>query len=515
MSTNKKRVLIGSPIHQGPVILQEFLCSLRNIERSEIEIGYFFIDDNDDALSSQILREFAKENENVTLLVSGQKDTYFKNDTTHFWNEHLIWKVAKYKNTIINQAVYEQYDYLFLVDSDLLLHPLTIKQLLAAGKDIVSEIFWTAWQDDSMSQPQVWLRDEYTQHEQGRGEELTYEEASDRYYQFISRMKTPGLYEVGGLGACTLISRRAMDAGVDFSQIKNLSFWGEDRHFCVRAAALGFSLFVDTHFPAYHIYRSPDLNGINHFKDESGYAAKSIHGTIEEPQRDKLTLSMIVKNEGNRYLNQVLEAHKKYIDEAVFIDDGSEDDTVNICLNVLKGIPIHIIRNDTSKFSNEVELRKQQWEETVNTNPEWILNLDADEMFESQFSQYIELLLQHEGIDLYCFRLYDMWDDAHYREDSLWFAHQIYRPFLVRYRPDFECEWKETAQHCGRFPENIFKLSHSLSTLRVKHFGWAKYEDRLNKYERYMKLDPNAHFGMEAQYDSILDKDPNLIRWIE
>ena len=30
--------------------------------------------------------------------------------------------------------------------------------------------------------------------------------------------------------------------------------FGEDRHFCIRAAALGLSLYVDTHYPAYHIY---------------------------------------------------------------------------------------------------------------------------------------------------------------------------------------------------------------------------------------------------------------------
>jgi hypothetical protein len=63
-----------------------------------------------------------------------------------------------------------------------------------------------------------------------------------------------------------LISRKALVAGVSFAEIKNLSFWGEDRHFCIRAAALGFSLYVDTHFPAYHIYRESELSGIASYK---------------------------------------------------------------------------------------------------------------------------------------------------------------------------------------------------------------------------------------------------------
>jgi SRSO17 transposase len=63
-----------------------------------------------------------------------------------------------------------------------------------------------------------------------------------------------------------LISRTALEAGVNFSRISNLSFWGEDRHFCIRAAALGLQLFVDTHYPAYHIYRDSDLEGVKSFK---------------------------------------------------------------------------------------------------------------------------------------------------------------------------------------------------------------------------------------------------------
>ncbi|MCY9515398.1 hypothetical protein [Paenibacillus apiarius] len=58
-----------------------------------------------------------------------------------------------------------------------------------------------------------------------------------------------------------MISRQAVRAGVSFAEIRNVSFWGEDRHFCIRAAALGFPLFVDTRRPAYHIYRASDLQG--------------------------------------------------------------------------------------------------------------------------------------------------------------------------------------------------------------------------------------------------------------
>ncbi|RBN36101.1 glycosyl transferase, partial [Priestia megaterium] len=64
---------------------------------------------------------------------------------------------------------------------------------------------------------------------------------------------------------CTLISQKALQKGINFSKISNLTFWGEDRHFCIRAAALGLSLYVDTHYPAYHIYRDTDIKGGQEF----------------------------------------------------------------------------------------------------------------------------------------------------------------------------------------------------------------------------------------------------------
>jgi len=82
----------------------------------------------------------------------------------------------------------------------------------------------------------------------------------------LNQLKVPGVYTVGGLGACTLISKRAIQAGVNFKEIYNISFMGEDRHFCIRAVALGFELFVDTHYPAFHIYRLSDLDGLAEFK---------------------------------------------------------------------------------------------------------------------------------------------------------------------------------------------------------------------------------------------------------
>lgn len=103
-----------------------------------------------------MLEDFSQEQNNVKLLASNPSDIYVCVMALPITgNENLVWKVADFKNMIIEHEIKEQYDYLFLIDSDLLLYPLTINQLISANKDITSNIFWTKWQPDAEERPQV------------------------------------------------------------------------------------------------------------------------------------------------------------------------------------------------------------------------------------------------------------------------------------------------------------------------------------------------------------------------
>jgi SAM-dependent methyltransferase len=257
-------ILIASPVRQDPLVLAEFLKSLDRLVQNSFRAEFAFIDDNLDPVSSTLLEEFAASHPKVTLLSpdAARFGDYARSHYTHQWTDEAIWKVAAFKDSFIQLALEGEFDHLFLVDSDLVLHPFTVEQLLRAKKNIISEIFWTAWQPGCRPDPQVWVSDEYTLYRRQGREALSEEEINQRTAEFLDQLRTPGVYEVGGLGACTLLSRTALHVGVRFKRIKNLSFWGEDRHFCIRAAALGFELYVDTHLPAYHVYRNAELDGV-------------------------------------------------------------------------------------------------------------------------------------------------------------------------------------------------------------------------------------------------------------
>jgi hypothetical protein len=635
-----RRILVGSPIRQEPRILQAFLQSLQALDKTGLTVDYFFVDDNDQEESKALLQSFAPGGRVYLGKGTDGGSAYVKTDQTHLWKEELIWKVAAYKDAIIDFARREGYDGLFFIDSDLVLHPATLRHLVGLGVDLVSELFWTKWSPEQPELPQVWLSDHYTLFHRHRGEEITQAEARRRQEAFVNSLRAPGLYEVGGLGALTLISVRALTAGVSFRAIPNLSFWGEDRHFCIRAGALGLRLWVDTHYPALHLYRQEDLAKVAIFRegfervreeqealaacrstlerwgsshwavstDESqftGFApnlaavlarqaadvASTIQGVggplarahllwaqprqeapglvrvegvlrqggreAEQEYRDenrvvamlerrghrwliadlafepslqpsgapipfarktrgnRVTLSMVVRNEADRYLRRVLAHAAQCVDEAVILDDGSTDGTPELCAELLQGIPHRVVRLPASLFKEEHRLRRLQWELTVATRPDWILNLDADELFEDRMALAIRELIDQDEADLIAFRLYDMWDEAHYRADGLWSAHERYWPFLVRWNPNLPDAWREMDHHCGRWPLAVDGLTVKRAPLGVKHLGWSRPADRQAKYERYMVNDPDGRWGSLAQYKSILDERPNLIAWEE
>lgn len=493
LSSHSPKILVGSPVRQKPQILKEFLESLQRLKQEHYQLDFYFVDDNNLEESRELLKSFAKR-ERCRIDRGAPAASYVCNEKTHHWKDEQIWKVASYKNRMIDRARDLGYDYLFLIDSDIVLHPKTIDQLILDDKEIVSNIFWTKWNPDTPPLPQVWLYDTYSPFDGKPAKEET--------VQFIQQLEKPGLYEVGGLGACTLINKTALNKPISFNQIKNVSFWGEDRHFCIRAASLGIPLFVDTHHPAFHIYRESELAGVGPFKKN-----------CEEKRGYRITLALVMRNEADRYLRPMLESAKQYITDAVIIDDASDDASVAVAEEILRDIPHRIIKNEQSRFSNEVVLRKQLWEETVKTDPDWILCLDADEIFEERMKEAIGTLAGSRTVDIYYFRLYDFWDSAHYRSDAFWSAHERFAPFLVRYKPNHKYVWKETPQHCGRFP--LLSGQGKNSEIRLKHFGWANEQDRKAKYERYRKLDPEAKYGWKEQYESILDPEPHLIAWME
>ncbi len=231
---------------------------------------------------------------------------------------------------------------------------------------------------------------------------------------------------------------------------------------------------------------------------------------------NKLTVMMLVKNEAHRYLKMVLDDVCDYADEVVIWDDGSDDETPAICASYKK--VVRLGRTAASGFGvDETAPRYSLYQLTLSTQPDWILALDADEVFEDRFKQDVRNMINQTQIDWYGFRFYHFWNSiTHYRTDKLWAPVQ-YGPRLYRHIKGARYVWTKQELHGGSIPLNVYHaFPGANSDIRIKHFGYAgSLEEIRRKYEFYTGRDPVSQYCPRSHYDSMLDPNPVLELWVE
>lgn len=236
-----KKILLFSSICKPVEILKVSLPSYLALNKQGFELDILFYDDNKEVESSDYLKELSQQQKNVKLLDNFELSKNEYQD--HNWSPSQINRIITIKNYAIDYCVANNYDSLFLVDSDLVLHPNTLVHLLSLKLDFVFEVFWTLFFRQAIHKPNAWDKHSWAY----KGPET------------LIKLKTAGTYEVGGGGACTLLSNRIMKDGVNFNRLKSLPYQGEDRHICTHAQAKDFRIMVDTFYPAYHIFSQDQI----------------------------------------------------------------------------------------------------------------------------------------------------------------------------------------------------------------------------------------------------------------
>lgn len=243
------RGLLYVPVRLQSEALKVSLEGLERVVAANDGLDLMFYDDNEGFESSRnMLQEFVKENVRrirlATPIIGLPPSSHTRCGASRGWDGATVDRIISIKNAGFSVARAEGYDYVVMFDADMLMNERCIPSLLQSEKDIIAAIVWTRFRtDEDVWMPNCW-------------DYQTYRFASA---ESIIRLREAGIYEVGGVAAATLYSRRAVEAGVSFSRIPNLVMWGEDKHLSVRATCLGFRLYVDTHYPVFHMYRDTDV----------------------------------------------------------------------------------------------------------------------------------------------------------------------------------------------------------------------------------------------------------------
>lgn len=156
--------------------------------------------------------------------------------TTRLWEGTLV---AKARQSLVRIAIDQGFDYVFFVDSDMILHPETLERLLNDDCDIVSTMFFKR---TPPYQPCFYMDVDISQ------EPLT--------YSVPISWPDRGLHECAATGlAATLIRTEVFKKVGKNMFIHPTEGLGEDIAFCLNARAMGFTVYVDTRLEAGHIGR--------------------------------------------------------------------------------------------------------------------------------------------------------------------------------------------------------------------------------------------------------------------
>ena len=150
----------------------------------------------------------------------------------------------------------------------------------------------------------------------------------------------------------------------------------------------------------------------------------SIIKEYDKPDSDNLKLVGFLqihneKQKGN--LKRVLKHMKRFCNEIVVYDDGSTDGSVDLASQYTD----YIIKGAYNDFVHELEHKQKLLTLALSLNPDWIVWLDADEVFDRNGELFaIRALCQYgktNGIDGFSFQEFNLWKKPdQYRVDEQW-----------------------------------------------------------------------------------------------
>lgn len=203
-----------------------------------------------------------------------------------------------------------------------------------------------------------------------------------------------------------------------------------------------------------------------------------------DPSKLKLVGFVKCFNEGSTgNLERCLRHLKAFCDEIVICDDSSQDNSLEIARKYTSHI---IVMPD--EFKQELAHKQKLLELALSLNPDWIVFLDPDEVFDRHGEEGgIRSLCQYgveHGIDSFSFLYYNLWKgEENYRVDELW--NKNWQRKLWRNTGSLKFNVRE-GLHLSQFPAGL--RNERRTDVKLVHYGFAG-EDKVNKkFSTYQSL---------------------------
>jgi glycosyltransferase involved in cell wall biosynthesis len=225
-------VMIGAPIRNRAWILPQYLKHIYNLNYPKEQIILCFIinDSTDESLS--ILKQFQCDHskEYKAIMIIFRTLNQVEDARVAHIRKQIYHSLAKLRNELLDIAKAMNVEYLFSIDSDILVPSDALTKLMNDDKDIVAAQIWN---DVSKTFPNILLDDKH---------------GSFRHY-----LKFPkkSLFRCDVTGAVYLLKKKVFDTRYGYHN------QGEDVAFCIDAKKKGFEIWADSNVYCDHLMSKP------------------------------------------------------------------------------------------------------------------------------------------------------------------------------------------------------------------------------------------------------------------
>ena len=231
------RIMIAAPVRNRAWVLPRYLRALEALDYPQDRLLFrWLVNDSTDG-SRQILRYWIRDmqpcNAGVQTLDYGRTESEYEGTARMAGPRSRAYPIlAALRNLIRTKALNSGVDYLFSVDTDVIVRPATLRRLLSHGKDVVAAL---------------------VDNGHGAHNYMEQDPQTGTFFRGPHRVAGPdGLLQVDMTGACCLYSRRALEAGTWAAHMT-----GEDEGFARCMIAAGIDQWVDGGHQVEHVMEVP------------------------------------------------------------------------------------------------------------------------------------------------------------------------------------------------------------------------------------------------------------------
>jgi hypothetical protein len=206
----------------------------------------------------------------------------------------------------------------------------------------------------------------------------------------------------------------------------------------------------------------------------------------------------MVLGPNEKYIAKPLNDFKRLCDDVIIATNNADEKSIRF----LDECGFKHYEDNREWGKEQPNIKTTLLEKAGELGADWIIALDADECFAPEFTREEAERLASLNEIAYYFLIVNLYNDEEH------FAHStgIQRFWNIRfykYAPELGLQFLKKSLHCGLGPPITYQYGWH-APYYVLHYGLMDKEDRLRKYERYQKYDPNRKFKTSNYYDELI-----------